>query len=131
MTKGHRRRWSVFVLGLLGVVFLTTLVCYPDTECGMTYEEAITKMVHLAHKIDQVAEKTSRSILKANHWHQMEKQAEMADKSVARIIRNASKLIEEAAQQGITFTTFDVEVFNEAVGRWIAFDPIHILSSGD
>lgn len=130
MTNTNTRGLTLSLLLILGVGLLA-LPGFASCDTDMTYEEAVQKMIHLAEKIDQVAEKTRAQVLKANHWHKMLKEAEMADKAIVRILRQADKLIQEAAKHGITFTCFDIEVFNQAVGRWVRFDPIHIMSSGD
>lgn len=125
--------WGAILVSLLlaTTLLLGTVPCAAGEAGEMTYMEALAQIHRLATKVEQIAIKTTQSIVRANHWHQMENQARAANKDVARLIRNAAKLIARASQLGIAFSAFDIEVFNAGVGRWIVFDPIHIVSSGD
>ncbi len=130
-TVSRRSEWVS--MGLVAVLVLTiaAFACSATDETEMTYEDAVAKMHHLAEKIEIVVAKTTRAILKANHLHKMEAEAEKADEAVNRVLDKADKVIQEAELLGIVLTRFDIEVFNEAVGAWVKFDPIHLTGSGN
>ena len=124
-TKRHLTIMLVFVLASL-----VSASCIAGTDVDMTYEEAMSQMTHLVELIDDIVQKTTQAVLRANHFHQMEQEAMQADEAVEGLLEREDELIREAEDLGIVLTSFLIRVFNEDVGRWVEFDPIHLTSSG-